>query len=144
MSQPFAVIQNDTPWFSEGLRFKCTGCGKCCTGFPGYTWVSREEMETIAKELHITLEEFMKRYVRKVEDRYSLLEHPKTYSCVFLKDNKCQIYSARPRQCRTYPWWQKNLSSKQEWDKAASFCEGINHPDAPVVPAEHILETLHG
>ena len=20
------------PWYKDGLRFKCTGCGDCCTG----------------------------------------------------------------------------------------------------------------
>ena len=128
------------PWFSSGLRFKCTGCGKCCTGAPGYVWVSGEEIATMASHLDISIEEFERKYVRQVGDRKSLLEHPRHYDCIFLKDKKCQIYEVRPKQCRTFPWWQSNLQSEQQWNEAAKYCEGINHPDAPLVPAKTILE----
>lgn len=143
MKNPFTVLQEEKPWYSEGLRFSCTGCGKCCTGSPGYVWVTLDEIIDIAKLLKLSLDEFSSRYVRKIDGSYSLIEHPTTYDCVFLKDNKCQIYTARPKQCRTYPWWQKNLRSKQDWEKAASFCEGINHKDAPTVSYEEISSSLH-
>jgi Fe-S-cluster containining protein len=38
----------DKPWYKEGLRFKCTACGDCCTGAPGFVWVNKEEMEALA------------------------------------------------------------------------------------------------
>ena len=62
------------PWYEEGLRFKCTGCGECCTGSPGYVWVSPTEAEAIAKRLGIPVEEFIKKYTRRVGDRLSLTE----------------------------------------------------------------------
>ena len=34
-------------WYKDGLRFECTGCGKCCSGFPGFVWVTEEEMQGI-------------------------------------------------------------------------------------------------
>ena len=92
-------------WYQEGLRFQCTECGKCCTGAPGYVWVNEQEMEEMAAFLHISLKEFMMKYVRRVGHRYSLTESKKTFDCVFLKEKKCQVYGARPVQCRTYPWW---------------------------------------
>jgi len=46
----------EKPWYQDGLRFKCTGCGQCCTGSPGYVWVSPEEAEAMAKHLKIPLE----------------------------------------------------------------------------------------
>ena len=39
------------PWYSDGLKFDCTGCGDCCTGDPGYVWVSRAEIEALAAAL---------------------------------------------------------------------------------------------
>ena len=75
--------------------------------------------------------------------RISLLESKKNYDCVFLKDKKCQVYGARPTQCRTYPWWPHNLRSQQAWEETARTCEGINS-DAPLVDMETIeLSLIH-
>jgi Fe-S-cluster containining protein len=103
-----------------------------------------EEFEIIemAKVLNLSVEDFSRKYIRKVNGQYSLTEDPKTFDCVFLKDNKCTIYSARPQQCQAFPWWVQNLRCKEDWDNAAAYCEGINHPDAPKVPFETIQANL--
>lgn len=130
MSNPLNVLSdNDTPWYADGLRFKCTGCGQCCTGAPGYVWVSEDEIVEMAAALNLSIENFSMRYVRKVGDRFSLIEDARNYDCIFLRNKKCTIYAARPKQCRTFPWWPQNLRSKEEWENAAAFCEGINHPE---------------
>ena len=126
-------------WYAEGLQFKCTECGKCCTGAPGYVWVQESEMQSMADFLAISLKEFKCLYVRRVGQRYSLVESRTTYDCVFLKDTKCKVYGARPTQCRTYPWWPQNLHSKEAWEETALRCEGIN-ANASVVPFEKIEE----
>lgn len=131
--------ESSEPWYKDGLHFKCTECGQCCTGAPGYIWVTEEEMKEIADHLKVTLEEFIRMYVRRVNKRYSLLERPKTYDCVFLNGKKCQIYSVRPIQCRTFPWWPGHLKSREDWQEAAKYCEGIND-NAPIVPYETIEE----
>lgn len=141
MKNLLPVIEEEKPWYVHGLRFECTQCGKCCTGAPGYTWVTEEEVATISAHLNLSIPEFMRKYVRVVRNRLSLLEHSKTYDCVFLKDKKCQIYSVRPTQCRTFPWWPELLRSKEEWEEAAKYCEGIR-PDAPVVPFATIQDQL--
>ena len=129
-------------WTHEGLKFECTGCGQCCTGAPGYTWVSEDEIVAIAEYLNISIEEFGQKYLRKVGNRWSLLEDPRNFDCVFLKENKCQIYSVRPEQCKTFPWRIENLRSEKAWQEASTYCEGINYPDAPVYSEEEILERL--
>lgn len=146
MSNPLSIIKEDRnekkkPWYSDGLRFECTGCGQCCTGAPGYVWVSEEEIIEIAKHLNMSIEEFSRRYLRFAKGRYSLIEDPRSYDCVFLKDKKCQIYSIRPKQCRTYPWWPQHLESEATWQEEAAWCEGISC-HAPVVPLSTIEEQL--
>lgn len=131
------VIQDNPTWYAEGLRFECTGCGQCCTGAPGYIWVDEDAITAIATYLKLSVNEFAQRFLRRVKGRYSLLEMPKTFDCVFLKDKKCQIYPVRPQQCRTFPWWPQHLTSEQEWKEAARRCEGI-HGEAPLVPKETI------
>ncbi|MCB1112058.1 MAG: YkgJ family cysteine cluster protein [Chlamydiales bacterium] len=142
MSHPLSVV-DDHPWYHQGLRFKCTGCGQCCTGEPGAVWVSEEEVVAIADELGITVEEFSRLYLRRLHGRLSLKEDPHNYDCVFLKDNRCQVYKQRPKQCRTFPWWVHNLTSKEDWENAAHYCEGINHPEAPIVPFDEIQTQLN-
>jgi len=143
MSKSLKIIdyEPESVWYTDGLSFKCTECGKCCTGSPGYVWVTEEEIEAIADYLHLSVPEFSNRYVRRIEDRYALLEDHKNYDCAFLKDKKCQIYPVRPKQCRTFPWWPKNLKSKAAWDEAATYCEGINQAQ-PVVPLSVIQTQL--
>ncbi|MBB64762.1 MAG: zinc/iron-chelating domain-containing protein [Waddliaceae bacterium] len=121
----------------HSFRFQCTGCGECCTGPEGYTWVTPEEITAMAEHLDMDLDAFCERYVRKVGNRWSLKEtrvSGERYDCVFLREKKCSIYSVRPTQCRTYPWWPSVVSSEQSWDQEAKYCEGINHPDANEIP----------
>lgn len=138
MDTQIAVEQE--PWFSEGLRFKCTGCGKCCTGSPGYVFLSLGDLERLSLHFGLTQEQFTQKYTRYIDGQYALLDRPTTYDCILLKDNKCTAYEARPTQCRTFPWWIHHLREPSDWEDAAGRCEGINHPDAPVVPSLHIQE----
>ncbi len=130
------------PWYQNGLRFKCTECGKCCTK-KGYVWLEEEDITVLAKHFQITEEAFIKKYTRNYTFDLALLDNPHSDDCIFLKDKKfCEIYEARPKQCRTFPWWTQNLTSVNEWEKAKSECEGIDHPDAPIVPFSKIKEEL--
>lgn len=135
---------NQKPWYQGGLRFKCTECGKCCTGAPGYVWVTIEEITEMAELLNIPLDLFTRKYIRRRDNRYALIEK-RGFSgeneCIFLKDKKCQIYKARPKQCRTYPWWKENLNTEESWKLAAMQCEGID-VDAPLVSFSQIEQTL--
>ncbi len=128
------------PWYSEGLRFKCTGCGKCCTGSGGYVFLTPKDLEQLANHLSISPETFRSKYTQKVDDRLALIDKPHTDECIFLENQKCTVYDARPSQCRTFPWWIYNLRSPKSWQDAASRCEGINHKDAPLIPLPKIEE----
>lgn len=115
-------------WYSEGLRFECTGCGDCCTGAPGYVWVNQQEINAMAKFLEMSPEDFEARYVRRIGIRRSLKEDPKNYDCVFF-DNQartCRLYEHRPRQCRTWPFWKSNLKTAEHWEQTAEGCPGCN------------------
>lgn len=116
----------DQPWYKDGLRFKCSQCGDCCTGAPGYVWVNQAEVEGIAAELGETdVEAFEAEYVRKIGIRRSLREFPNG-DCVFFdtEARKCTVYKARPRQCRTWPFWDSNLKSPEAWAETCEACPG--------------------
>ncbi len=140
MLPPLPMVQSskqNEPWYSDGLRFECTGCGQCCTGSPGAVWVSDEEIEKMSTFKGMTVAAFKKQYVRMLDGRLSLNEDPRNYDCVFLKDKKCTLYDHRPLQCRTFPWWPGVLTDKKSWKEAAKRCEGIND-NAPLVSFAHI------
>ena len=130
------------PWYKNGLRFACTECGKCCTGEPGYVWVSQPEMEKMAEFLGLSLKEFIQTYTRQIGEEYSLKEQPRACDCIFLRDGKCSVYSARPKQCSSFPFWPENVESKEAWEKCKERCEGIEHEHAPLIPLSIIQKTL--
>jgi Fe-S-cluster containining protein len=116
------------PWYADGLRFTCTGCGDCCTGAPGYVWVNQQEIDALAARLGMSVEAFEKQYVRQVGVRRTLKER-KNYDCVFLdgETRRCTVYVDRPRQCRTWPFWDSNLKSPEAWQATCEVCPGSGH-----------------
>ena len=60
----------------------------------------------------------------------SIIEESVTKDCIFLRNvdgvKQCRIYSVRPGQCRTWPFWPENLFSPDDWNRAALRCPGIN------------------
>lgn len=132
-------------WYAHGLRFECTQCGNCCSGAPGYVWVTVDDMHKIADHLHLEFAEFTSTYVRQVGKKYSLIEKP-NYDCVFLTRNSqgkagCSIYPVRPMQCRTWPFWDSNLKSPTAWKNASERgggCPGMCDADAPRYELAHI------
>jgi hypothetical protein len=124
-----AAKDDDNKWYRSGLHFECEQCGGCCGGFPGYVWVTPDELAQISEFLKISSEQFQARYLTKVRQRMSLIEK-ENYDCIFLNRNgdtiRCQIYPVRPRQCRTWPFWRANLASPDTWNEQHSRCKGIN------------------
>lgn len=132
---------NEPAWFEEGLAFACTGCGRCCSGGTGHVWVTVDEIRSLARAFGLPLDDFGRRYLRRIGQRYSLVEDPSTGDCVFLRGKQCGVYEDRPGQCRAYPWWPEILRSPTSWRQEAERCEGID-PQAPVVTAAKIRESL--
>lgn len=99
----------------------CKICGgQCCRGESGYVFASREELLAIANFLEMDFDTFAKKFLRKVGYRYSFLEKPDRqthgYACIFFDTTheKCSIYPLRPKQCKTYPFWEKYKNQIQE------------------------------
>lgn len=111
----------------EGYNFsfnpkKCEECGgRCCYGESGYIFASVAELEQVAKFLNISLESLCLKYVKKVGARFSFIEQKcflqeNGIRCVFFNEEtkKCNIYPARPKQCRTFPFWNMYKNDKSE------------------------------
>jgi len=116
-------------FYDKGLGFECQGCGHCCADEPGYVFLSKQDLDNLTKETGTTLDEFINTYCRKVDMgpfyMVTLLEK-ENYDCIFLSDRGCKVYNARPVQCRTYPFWEDLVESKENWDREAIQCPGMN------------------
>jgi len=115
-------------FYEKGLQFECLNCGRCCTGFPGYVYLSERDVRRAAGFLRLRPDAFVRRYTRVVpvfhERRLSLTEKG-NYDCVFWSGG-CAIYPARPYQCAAFPFWKRHLVSRAEWEKTASLCGGVD------------------
>jgi uncharacterized protein len=128
------------PWYQTGLAFQCTRCGKCCTGAPGYVWVTADDIEQIAAFRGDSLTEALGLYTRPAAGRRSLRERPNG-DCVFW-DRKagCTIYPVRPPQCRTWPFWESHLTTPRAWEDLRKVCPGAGNGE--LIPAEEITRRL--
>lgn len=125
-------------WWREGVRFECTGSGKCCTshGEFGFVYLSLEDRQRFAKYLNISTSTFTRRYCDKTGGIWHLKEDPKNMDCMFLKGKACGVYEARPAQCRTWPFWPEVMNAKSWAKDVKAFCPGVGK--GPVIPAESI------
>lgn len=114
-------------WYKEGLKFQCQGSGKCCVsrGEYGYVYLDKNDRKEMAKFFKMKLGEFTKEYCDVSDGYYRLKTQPNEEDCMFLEDNKCSIYQARPTQCRTWPFWPEVLNAKSWKKEVADFCPGI-------------------
>ncbi len=128
------------PWYRDGLRFRCTRCGACCTGAPGYVWVNAEEVQAIAEHRGESVEQVLALYTRLVGRRRSLREKGNGDCIFYEKGAGCTIYPVRPRQCRTWPFWESNVVTPESWEKTCEICPGSGRGD--LIPAEEITRRL--
>lgn len=128
------------PWYHEGLRFECTRCGHCCTGEPGFVWVNDTEIRRIAEYRGEPLDEFTQLHTRPTFRGRSLREKANG-DCVFWDREKgCTIYPVRPIQCRTWPFWDSNLRTPEEWQQTHEKCPGIGQGE--LIPVEEITRRI--
>ncbi len=112
------------PWFHAGLSFTCTQCGKCCTGEPGYVWVTDAEVAALAKSRGERPAEFAAVHTRTSRGKRTLREKANG-DCTFWDGARgCTVYALRPAQCRTWPFWESNVESPEAWARTVDVCPG--------------------
>lgn len=99
----------------EQFTFQCTRCGDCCRGIKESVMLESLDAYRLARLLRQTdssiqmMDDMLLKYATPVPltdngfPIYVLKTLGEDDTCIFLKDNRCSIYSARPRTCRLYP-----------------------------------------
>ncbi len=97
-------------------------------------WLAEGETAAMARELSMSEEHFVARFVRRSGERLSLREVSTSGSgdrCALLTGaNTCSVYASRPAQCRNFPYWPSVLDDAAAFESARATCPGI----AVVVP----------
>jgi uncharacterized protein len=104
--------------------FKCQKSGNCCT-CSGTVYVTQTDKQSMASELKILISEFNQNYIQR-HNGWEAVSTPRFRPRCFLdKTNKCSVYAARPKSCKTYPRWDFIWESDYTLLEEASQCPGL-------------------
>lgn len=127
-------------WYKDGLNFSCTRCGNCCTGEPGVVWVDEAEIAAIAELRSEPVDEVRQLYARPGARGLTLREKANGDCVFFDRAEGCTIYAVRPRQCRTWPFWQSTVESPEAWERTKRICPGAGSGE--LIPADEITRRI--
>jgi Fe-S-cluster containining protein len=109
--------------------FNCRQCGDCCKGFGG-TYVSPEDIDSIAAFIHTEPESFQKNYCQ-ISGKKRVLAQSENGYCIFWKDSICTIHPVKPRMCKAWPFIPNVLKDPENWYIMAGLCPGIRADFTP-------------
>ncbi len=104
--------------------FKCQECGACCQGFGG-TYVSKEDIESIAHYIDTDHETFMDNYLETSGSKY-VISQGEDGNCIFYnKKKQCTIHPVKPHMCKAWPFIQTIILNPENWNIMAGSCPGM-------------------
>ena len=111
----------------KSIKFKCQGSSNCCVsrGNYGYVYLSSKDTKVLSNFFFLSQYNFIKKFCSYTNGFLHLIEKKGKKNCQFLKNKRCTVYSARPTQCRTWPFWSENMKSKKWNSEIVNFCPGI-------------------
>jgi Fe-S-cluster containining protein len=113
-------------FYENGVFFACQGCGNCCSVTSGWVEMDEAEIAAAASLLKVSGEKFKATYGRRELDGVVHLQEHENGACIFLDSkNKCQIYPARPKHCRDFPFRPENMKNLNRWQQTKNICSGI-------------------
>jgi uncharacterized protein len=104
-------------------QIDCTKCANCCR--VSEVGITDRDIDKLTKFLGVTREEF-KRDSTQLDEAGDLILKKTEAGCVFLKDNLCTVYEARPHNCANFPHLVRGTGSidSRMWQfvDRAEFC----------------------
>jgi len=126
------VITREKWWEKEPLRFECQDdCFKCCAK-PGIVYFDKAAIKNGAGIINVSVDVFKKEFLKK-DDGHWMHEVENGNPCAFLTPGGCVIHNGKPLQCRSYPFWHENMTSKSMWKLVEGFCPGVGVGPAATV-----------
>jgi len=98
-------------------------------------------MAAIAEYRNEPMQQVIGLYSRTAQRGRSLREKANG-DCVFYDRREgCTIYPVRPRQCRTWPFWESNVSTPEAWQRTCEVCPGSGQRE--LISVEEITRRLN-
>jgi Fe-S-cluster containining protein len=117
------------PFYTSGLKFSCKRCSSCCRYEAGFVFLSENDLKKLITKLNMNRNSFIGTYCRWVTEQNGKevlsLKEKNNKDCI-LWDSGCMVYTDRPTQCRTFPFWASIVATARSWEMAASGCPGMN------------------
>ena len=116
-------------FYKDGLSFECTQCSACCRFDPGFVFLSLNDVIRLSEYKKLSKDLFIQKFCRIVsmgENKRLSLKEEKNFDCIFWSNGGCEVYEARPLQCRSYPFGRPFLVSSEAWNREAENCPGMN------------------
>ena len=114
--------------YKNGIRFECQGSGNCCVSRDsyGFVYLSDRDLKRFSKYFKLSIKKFKEKYCQITDGFIHLIEKQELDgNCIFLLDKRCSVYTSRPSQCRTWPFWNENMDTKI-WNRDISVnCPGV-------------------
>jgi len=114
--------------YPAAMRFKCIKCGICCGDTREKVrriLLMKSEAAHIAAETSQPIAAFAVKIQNKTPYRYEMKKTAKEGKCIFLKNDRCIIYSQRPLICRFYPIELKNSQNGKPEFLYTNECPGV-------------------
>ena len=114
--------------YPAAMRFRCIKCGICCGDTQEkvrHILLMKKEAEQIAAATLQPISAFAVKVQDKAPYSFELRKTTKEGECVFLKENRCVIYSLRPLICRFYPLELKTGENRKQEFLYTSECPGV-------------------
>lgn len=122
----------------EKMKFACqSSCGgRCCSQSwrddSPHVFLTRGDQYRLSSFLDRPLEVFAERAAFETtrfskEPTVQWILKLDQGRCKFLNEGKCGVYSARPTQCRTYPYWPEHMKGQEFSKEVKESCPGVGH-----------------
>ncbi len=105
-------------------RFRCRGSGACCRA-GGYVAVSDADIKTMANRLQMDDWMFRQQMVVVINGWSYIATPSHRVRCFLDEQNRCKVYEARPKACRTYPDWPEIWESDESLELEMKQCVAL-------------------
>lgn len=114
--------------YPENVRFFCLKCGTCCGDTElkqRHILLMKSEAEKISKLEGLQIADFAEKHKGRGPYLFEIKKTKDRGQCLFLKNNRCAIYSKRPMICRFYPFELRPTAKKRFEFLCTTECPGI-------------------